>query len=441
LANLMLQYLTQLFCERCSDLPFNHHKISICALISCIILLRFANIFLLGFSNAKSKHPFVRQKCQTYVLYVGLLDTLCAILPLVFIGSNLHFNNFPTVHVFDSFLAISSALMNKDHLRSKRMSSSGLLASLVISLMTFPLYVYIFISLTPHFSNSSAYQQSVAIFCLLRMILSLIFSCTISFLLSNLIDPSDHEPSFRSLSNASSSNNIDMMDLGLQWSQPDDFVQVHQPTQSWEPAEREVEGVEQRIDEGEGEEEEYETYYEYLFITAISPVFEKASQSKFTGVSDMPPLSSDANCHEQINFLSPAIAAHFSCHSSHLFFLLFSRYSSEFLLTGFLVLLKSILQFIGPIMLQQLVLSAQHNKPWSKISVQISILFLSRFCCAFLDTHYQLLSQQLSVKISGALKGSLFRKIISLSSTSRLRFTIGRRVIEKSVYYFTEKAW
>jgi hypothetical protein len=103
--------------------------------------------------------------------------------------------------------------------------------------------------------------------------------------------------------------------------------------------------------------------------------------------------------------------------------------------------LKSILQFIGPIMLQQLVLSAQHNKAWSKISVQISILFLSRFCCAFLDTHYQLLSQQLSVKISGALKGSLFRKIISLSSTSRLRFTIGRRVIEKSVYYFTGKAW
>jgi hypothetical protein len=462
----MLDYLTQLFCGHCSDfdLLLNHKTIiSICALLSCILLLRFLNIFLLGFTNSKSKKSFIRQKFQTFVLFVGLLDSLCAILPLAFIGSNLHFNNFPIVHVCDSFLSISSFLMNKDLLRSKRISFHGLLSSLVISLLTFPLYVYLFISLTPHFMNSSAYQQSLVILCLIRMIFSLSFSIIISYLLSNLIDPSaaaDHGPSYRSLSNASSSNNIGMINLGFEWGEGNhhNFLQWEEPhSTSTSTEQREMEREDQQhsrvmmmeeveMMQEEEEEEEYETYYEYLFVTVISSVFEKASKSQFAGVDDMPSLSSEAQCHHQINFLSTAIATHFSSppaptpppasllapaptplqpKASHLFLLIFSRYSFDFLLTALLVLLKSTLQFIGPLMLQQLVLSAQQNKPWSHISIQIFILFFSRFCCSFLDTHYHLLSQELSIKLSGALKGSLFRKIISLSSTSRLRFTIG----------------
>lgn len=419
----MLSYWTQLFCGSCD------HSLCV-STFSGLLLLRGVNILLLGFTNSKAKNPFLQQKIQKIFVSLGVLDALCALIPLILlllIGSHASLDNFPIVHVSDSFLAISAALMNRDLIRSTRISFYGLLSSLIISLLTFPLYVYLVITLAPDFMNSSAYEQSLVIICLFRMIFSLIFSATFSYLLFQLIG-SAHEPSYRSLSNSSSSNNIDLVNLGFEWTLN---VDSHQ----WEPspfaADPELEELDERAVHEEVEEEPYETYYQYLLITVISSVFEKASNSKFSGVGDMPPLASDARCHEQINFLSPAICAHFSGKSSlepkasHLFLLIFSRYSSEFLLTGYLVFFKSILQFIGPIMLQQLVLSAQQNKPWSKISIQIFILFLSRFCCSFLDTHYHLLSQNLSIKISGALKGSLFRKIISLSSTSRLKFTIG----------------
>lgn len=57
--------------------------------------------------------------------------------------------------------------------------------------------------------------------------------------------------------------------------------------------------------------------------------------------------------------------------------------------------------------------------------IDISILFFSRFFCSFFATHYRLLSQKIAIKISGGLKAYLFHKILSLSSTSRLRYTLG----------------
>jgi hypothetical protein len=428
-------YLVNIFCGECFSLSFPAKNISLCEILSLPLLLKLINLFLLGFGHSKSKNSSLRKKSQSSLVLIGLFDTICALCPIVFLRPSLYQTKFPYLHLFDAILSISATLIQKDLLRSKQLSCSGLCSSLVTSLLLSPLYIYLLIAFLPNLTQSSwLYLQSIVIASLVRTIFSLLWSGIFSYHLLHLIDPIDESGwgNYRSLSNASSSNNIPLVDLDLDL----DLGLAH--TISWESFSTNVEISR----EGEGptsaaavEEDKYENYYQALFLSSISTMFTKASRSEFKGLQDMPPLPHDIHCHDQIASLSATLHNRFCPPSSHVspppssssafFLLLVTQYSSDFLFTALLVFFKSTLQFIGPIMLQQLVLSAQHHSSWSQILGQIFILFFSRFLCSFLDTHYHLSSQLLALKISGALKGTFFSKLISLSSTSRMSYTIG----------------
>jgi hypothetical protein len=434
-------YLIEIICGECSHLPFDDGKIKLCALLSLPLLLKLCNIFLLAFTNSKLKVSSLRKKSQLFLFLISFVDTICALCPIVFLPPKAFHTNFPFLHLFDAILSISSSLMNKDLLRSRQLSCYGLLSAFFISLLITPPYFYLSILSFPNFFDqlSSLYFQSILLVSMMRMILSLLCSGVFSYHLAHLIDPItiDDRNDYRSLSNTSS-NNIPLLALNFDitqfdhtnsWESPLVDVEIPAPSEGEDPAVSvpgtgSLEGLERK--------EEFENYYQALFLSSISPIFRKASQLQFKGIQDMPPLSPDIYCHHQIVFLSTALRKLFQPHSSssssssHFFFLLFSHYASDFFFTALLLFFKSTLQFLGPIMLQQLVLSAQQEPtPWSQILGQIFILFFSRFLCSFLDTHYHLSSQLLSIKISGALKGTLFGKMMTLSSTSRLRYTIG----------------
>jgi hypothetical protein len=378
--------------------------ISICLFFGLISLLKFSNILLLGFTNSKGKDSSLRKNPQSTLLILGGIDAISAISPfLVLIGSSHHFHNLPMIHICDFSLSITSSFMTKNLLRSPKLTWFGLLSSVVPSSLIFLLSLSLSISLSmtlPHLQ--STYQYFLCLCCFIRLFLSLISSCVLITLFSTIADPSFDQR--RTL------NNYDLTNLGHHRESPAESIIDHQ------------------------NEEEFESYYQYLFLTVISPVFVKASKSQFFGLDDLPPLSPEMNCHEQINRLSEGLNTLFTelspsdsfSLSFRIFFLIFSKYSSEFVVTGVLVFFQSLLQFVGPMMLQQLVLSAKQEKSRSKVFAQIIILFLSKFFGSFLDAHSQLLSQNLSLKISGALKGSFFRKATSFSSGSRLKYPIGR---------------
>lgn len=125
-------------------------------------------------------------------------------------------------------------------------------------------------------------------------------------------------------------------------------------------------------DEDDENDEECENYYQYFFISIVSPLFRKAYNLKTIGISDMPPLPSDMSSSLHREIITPVLNTLIqdqskSFSSFRILRLIFSAYKYDFIIPGLLIFFRSILQFIGPIMIQRLVRAAQDNVGWNQI--------------------------------------------------------------------------
>jgi ABC-type multidrug transport system fused ATPase/permease subunit len=165
---------------------------------------------------------------------------------------------------------------------------------------------------------------------------------------------------------------------------------------------------------------EFQSYYSLLFVSWITPLFILAKARPLV-IGDMPQLpqvrASALNSH--------AFAVLLQRDGMSLFGVLKKLYFVEYMWAGWLLLVKSLLVFVGPVMLERLVLAAENNSSWNLIGCYIAILFISKLLGAIVAAHYNLSCQNLSVSVSGGIKGAMYQKILRLSSGSRQKYTIG----------------
>lgn len=173
------------------------------------------------------------------------------------------------------------------------------------------------------------------------------------------------------------------------------------------------------IDEKRASASLYRSYWSSLFFSYLEPLLEIA-RSRPLQIGDMSTLPIEMKCNTNSNILGAVWNSGKTLSQA-----LISVYLIEYLKIGLFLCLASCLNFAGPLALRQLVRGVEENGPWGNTAIFIAILVLSKAASALASTHYSCQIGKLSLSISTAIKGQLFRKIIRLSVASRQKQTVG----------------
>lgn len=113
---------------------------------------------------------------------------------------------------------------------------------------------------------------------------------------------------------------------------------------------------------------------------------------------------------------------------------LFNSFGYDFLLIGLIKFVHDVILFIGPFLLQQIIIFSQ--KPEEPVSIGFFfaiLMFISSVAQACLLQQYFFHGFNMGSKIKGALVGSLYKKTFILSQKSKTELTVGEIVNLQSV--------
>eukprot|EP01036_Dinobryon_divergens_P036383 gene36383-47364_t len=152
-------------------------------------------------------------------------------------------------------------------------------------------------------------------------------------------------------------------------------------------------------EEGRGEDDPSgRNYYSEIFFMWLNRVFPIA-QARSIEVDDLVFLPFVCTCRKNADIFTSAWTVHGS-----LLRVVRVGYLAEYCWIGTLLGAASVLNFVGPLALRELVRAAEQRAPWDQILLSILLLFLSKVLSALFATHYSCQAGEISISISAAIK-------------------------------------
>nr|AIN44105.1 multidrug resistance-associated protein 5-like protein [Laodelphax striatellus] len=160
-----------------------------------------------------------------------------------------------------------------------------------------------------------------------------------------------------------------------------------------------------------------------LFFSWAGPLMEKGALGEIHSpddLYDLPVSLSASHLHDQLES---------SFTDQSLFKALHRCYWKEFYGIGILKLVSDVSGFLGPLLLNRLVLFVENrNEPIHFGYLYAAGLFMSSLIVAFCTTHFNFLMGKVGLKIRGSLITTIYKKTLKLNSISLSKFSIGEIV-------------
>ena len=357
-------------------------RFSICFLVGLVLCIRI--ILLIAFGFVKRKEVKIQMQFQNISTILAVVDTIVACAPIAigFAGVAP-----PYVHFFDvgvcSFLLLPINAIVRHGIAGKKLLF--VIASLFcLQLLTFCLIAYAVLDHYRISTNILNYKSLLLISLCIRIPLLLVVSVHVclSIYKSNrsyaAIPPTTEFPSLQA----------PLLDYSEDKEQFMDITKAH-------------------------------SYWSAIFFSWLNPLLDIA-QYRTLELEDLPALPTELSSEVNTELLREKWTG-----SSRLLIALADVYLWRYLVLGSLLATSTLMGLAGPLALQALVRAAEVSASAEEVALIIFLLFLCKFTAAMCSTHYNSQTTNLSISISAALRGSLYRKIFRLSVSSRQGNSVG----------------
>jgi hypothetical protein len=375
-----------------------------CFFLACGVFLKFATILALGLGDAAQ--PKVKSTLfLNSIKYFGCIESVVALIPLLF---NLQ-HNLAYISLVDSAVSILFFWIIFDSFKSHSLRRWDFvfiflnLSSLIVLLGLFT------VSKMNEYATLVNFEQSCYLSFVARE-LCLLFIMG-GLLVTVVHDPYHQLPRGMEDENARESSMLRISLLGMN----KNYTPLH--------TEEEVLGEGERGG-GEGEQgdtivssHEPRSYYSVLLFSWMTPVFNVAKERPLA-MDDAPPLPRERSCSQNSKrFFIELIRQNMKILPA-----IKRLYLHEYMLTGILILIKSLASFVAPLMLDELVKAAsaladsdsdenedsgRRARQWAIVYLYIFVLFISKVVSALAASHYSFSCQRISISLIAAIKGSL----------------------------------